>query len=95
MRSTPLQILVVTLVMAVAAPAAAEEPSSAHSSPLSRGALERFVRDGSAGATGARLSRRAAAQAGRRDSILNGGLIGAAIGGVVGSYRGPSQRRLG
>jgi hypothetical protein len=90
MKCTSLQALAVMLVMAVAAPVAAEEPSSPRSSPFSTQALQRVVRDASAGASTVRLSRHAAAQAqakgGRRDSVLNGGLIGAAIGAVAGPY---------
>ena len=88
MTCTSLQALAVILVMAVAAPVAAEEPSSPQSSPFSTQALQRVVRDASVGASSVRLSRHAAAQArgGRRDSVLNGGLIGAAIGAVAGPY---------
>lgn len=88
MKCTSLQAVAVMLVMAVAAPVAAEEPSSPPSSPFSTQALQRVVRDASVGASSVQLSRHAAAQAsgGRRDSVLNGGLIGAAIGAVAGPY---------
>jgi hypothetical protein len=88
MKCTSLQALAVMLVMAVAAPVGAEEPSSPQSSPFSTQALQRVIRDASAGVSSVRLSRHAAAQArgGRRDSVLNGGLIGAAIGAVAGPY---------
>ena len=88
MKCTSLQAVAVMLVMAVAVPVAAEEPSSPQRSPFSTQALQRVARDASAGASSVRLSRHAAAQAGggRRDSVLNGGLIGAAIGAVAGPY---------
>ena len=85
MTFTSMHIAGAILVMAVAAPVAAEQLPVRQPAPFSTRALDRIVRDASAGPAGIRLSR-AAAQRGRRDSILNGGLIGAAVGGVAGSF---------
>jgi membrane associated rhomboid family serine protease len=51
--------------------------------PFSPKALERVVHENSKSPVGVRLSRYSG---GGKDSILNGGLIGAAIGGVGGSF---------
>jgi hypothetical protein len=70
------------LVVAMVGPAAAEQapPSPARVFTMER--LERFVRE--AELTRAAQDGQATAQR-RRDSVLNGALIGAAIGGVGGS----------
>jgi hypothetical protein len=77
-------IVAVVLTVGVGAPAAAEErqlPAAPGIFAPSR--LEPFVRQAASAPAAPRQE--TAARAPRRDSIWNGGLIGAAIGGVGGS----------
>jgi uncharacterized protein YcfJ len=82
MRTILVRTVLAMAVAGMASTAAAQEaPRPAR--PLSPKALERVVHQNSQKPGGVRLSRYAG---GRRDSTLNGALIGAAIGGVGGSF---------
>jgi hypothetical protein len=70
----------------VNASASAQEAPSLPARPLSPSALERIARDTSRGRGGVQLSQQSGSAARRKDSIVNGGLIGAVIGGVGGSF---------
>ena len=79
-------VLMVMVVACASAPASAEDVSRRPAGPLSPGALQRVVHENGRRADGVLLSRQSgSAPRKRKDSILDGGLIGAAIGGVGGS----------
>jgi tetrahydromethanopterin S-methyltransferase subunit D len=82
MRTVLVRTVLAMVVAGMASTAGAQEtPRPAR--PFSQKALERVVRENSQKRGGVPLSRYAG---GRKDSVVNGGLIGAAIGGVGGSF---------
>jgi hypothetical protein len=82
------RIGVVMLVMgAMSTPASGQETPPRSSGLFSPSTLERLVRESSQGSPRIRLSQTTGSGSNRRkDSILNGALIGAAIGGIGGSF---------
>jgi hypothetical protein len=82
MRTVLVLTMVATMVGGIASAAAAQE-SPRRARPFSPKALERVVHEQSKSPVGVRLVRYGG---GGKDSVLNGGLIGAAIGGVGGSF---------
>ncbi len=82
-----MRIGLVAVGIATASVAASAQERPPRPSPrFSRSVLERLVQETSQGPGTVRLSQSASTRSGRRrDSILNGGLIGAAVGGVGGS----------
>jgi hypothetical protein len=83
MRIPQAGLLVVAVMTGAAPPADAEETRGAALFTPSR--LEPFVRQAIEARPAPRRAPGSAARSPRRDSIWNGGLIGAAIGGVGGS----------
>ena len=82
MRTVLVRTVLAMMVAGMANAAAAQEaPRPAR--PFSPKALERVVHDNSQSPSRAPKSRYGK---GRKDSVLDGGLIGAAIGGVGGSF---------
>jgi hypothetical protein len=73
----------VTMMAGGMASAAAAQESPRPARPFSPKALERVVHEQSKSRVGVPLSRYGK---GGKDSVINGGLIGAAIGGIGGSY---------
>lgn len=82
MRTILVRTIVATMVVGMTSAAAAQEaPRSAR--PFSPKALEQVVHKNTKNPFGARLVRYGK---GGKDSVVDGGLIGAAIGGIGGSY---------
>jgi hypothetical protein len=78
-------MLVAAVVMGVVRPAAAEDRMAAAPGVFSPGRLAPIVRQSVEAQPMRPQAQAASAQPRRQDSILNGGLIGAAIGAVGGS----------
>lgn len=76
----------VILVVALSGTTAWAQVPPAVAGPFSPNALERVVRDSQQSDSRMRQSRTTSSPTVRKDSILDGGLIGAAIGGVGGSF---------
>jgi len=72
-------------MVGASAPASAGEPPVRQPGPLSPSALERVVRENSRGREAIGLSQQAPVPRQKKDSVLDGALIGAAIGGIGGS----------
>ena len=85
MRTSVVGMVVAVAVLTVAGPSVAEEPKTAVPGVFSAARLEPFVRQAVEAPRARQTSQDAAGRSPRRDSIWNGGLIGAAIGGVGGS----------
>ena len=85
MRHVVARMLVAVAVVGLAGPAVAGEPVPAIPGVFSAARLEPFVRQAADARPARSQPQDAGSRAPRRDSIWNGGLIGAAIGGVGGS----------